>query len=130
VLKNWKFWLIIAVLSAFLAIWITEGLIWAIATLIIAGGLCIYILQSRKRRRLHDIYIIKEKGEPVEDIYIIGDEESPVREQPRRSAIQTGLDWHVPKVNKDGVEFITGAKGIRKKQEDDMRRILKRLRGE
>ena len=46
---------------------------------------------------------------------------------PYRSDIQRGVDWHVPKVNKKGVEFITGAKSLRKVQKDAMRRTKRNL---
>jgi hypothetical protein len=127
-LRNWKFWLIIAALIGFLAVWIMEGLTWAIATLVIVGGVFAWVLGSTKRRRSHDIYIIEDEERP-KSIYVIKDEQRPIKRQPRRSAIQTGLDWHVPKINKDGAEFITGAKSMRKNQENAMRRTKKRLWG-
>jgi hypothetical protein len=65
-----------------------------------------------------------------QDINIHIHDDSNSQERPRRrSDIQRGLDWHVPKVNKDGANFITGARGLRKSQEDSMKRIKKRLWG-
>ena len=116
-LRSKYFWIAIVVLVPFIVIWIMEGLVWAIITLITVSVLCIYILGRTRRKQSEDIHIIIE------------DDERPVRRQPRRSAIQTGLDWHVPKVDKDGVEFITGARGMRRSQEDAMRRAKKRLWG-
>ncbi|MFC1910745.1 hypothetical protein ACFLXC_05635 [Chloroflexota bacterium] len=48
---------------------------------------------------------------------------------PSRSDIQRGSEWHIPKYNKDGVEFITGAQGLRKTQRDAMRKTKKNLWG-
>ncbi len=65
-----------------------------------------------------------------QDINIYIHDDSRDQEKPRkRFDIERGRDWHVPKVNKDGADFITGAKGLRKRQEDAMRRIKKRLWG-
>jgi hypothetical protein len=63
------------------------------------------------------------------NIYIHDDSSGQGRPQ-RRSDIQRSLGWHVPKVNKDGADFITGARGLRKSQEDAMRRTKKRLWGD
>ncbi|MBC8274050.1 MAG: hypothetical protein H8E40_03685 [Chloroflexi bacterium] len=72
------------------------------------------------------------RGSGSQDINIhIMDDREPVSGRPhRRSSIQTGLDWHVPKINKDGVEFITGARSTRKSQQQAMRRTKKRLWGD
>jgi len=58
-----------------------------------------------------------------EGIYI------PRRGTPPRSDIQRAADWHIPKVNKDGVNFIKGAPGLGKTQRDAMRRTKKNLWG-
>jgi hypothetical protein len=66
-----------------------------------------------------------------QDINIYIHDESTGQGRPRRrSDIQRGLDWHVPKVNKDGADFITGASSLRKRQQDAMRRTKKRLWGD
>jgi len=63
------------------------------------------------------------------NIYIHGDSDGQERPQ-RRSDIQRGMDWHVPKVNKKGVDFITGGSSLRKRQQDAMRRTKKHLWGD
>lgn len=63
------------------------------------------------------------------NIQIADDRSTASKKAQRRSPIQTGMDWHVPKINKDGVDFITGARSLRKSQEDAMKRTKKRLWG-
>jgi len=66
-----------------------------------------------------------------QDINIhIHDNSDDYKRRQRRSDIQRGLDWHVPKINKDGADFITGARGLRKTQQDAMRRTKKRIWGD
>ena len=66
-----------------------------------------------------------------QDINIhIHDDSGDYRRTQRRSDIQRGLDWHVPKINKDGADFITGARGLRRTQQDAMRRTKKRFWGD
>lgn len=76
------------------------------------------ILGSSRRSQSRDI-----------NIHITDDRSTVSRKPQRRSPIQTGMDWHVPKVNKDGVDFITGARSLRKSQEDAIKRTKKRLWG-
>ena len=66
---------------------------------------CFTILSSRRQSRA--------TGSQNINIYIHDDSNGQGRAQ-RRSDIQRGLDWHIPKVNKDGANFITGARGLRK----------------
>ena len=116
-LRSKYFWIAMVVLVPFLIVWIMEGLGWAIATYVVVGAFFLFALTRARRRRR--IYYYDE-----DDIYI-----TKMRRPQRRSPIQTGLDWHVPKINKDGVEFITGAGGMRKSQNDAMRRTKKRWWG-
>jgi len=121
VLRSKYFWIAMAILVPFIIVWIMEGFGWAIATLVIMGMIFLFFVisagTSRRRRRYY-----------YDDDY---DEEIHMtrRQSPRRSDIQRGLDWHVPKVNKDGVEFITGAKGLRKTQKDAMKKTKRNLWG-
>jgi hypothetical protein len=61
------------------------------------------------------------------DTYIIVNGRRQGRRQ--RSDIQRALDWHVPKVNKDGAEFLSGASSLKKTQQDELKRIRKNLWG-
>lgn len=117
------FWLAVAVLVPFIIVWVEAGFGWAIATLVITGLVFLFVLlagsSSRRRRR----YYYDDHDDDDEEIYLSS------RRTPPRSDIQRGLDWHVPKVNKDGVEYITGAKGLRKTQGNAIRRTKKNLWG-
>ena len=121
-MRSKYFWLVVVLLVIFIIVWVSAGFGWAIATLIVTGLVSVFVISAgggRRRRR----YYYDEEEEEVEDVYITR------RRRPQRSDIQRGLDWHVPKVNKDGVEFLTGAKGLRKTQRDAMRRTKKNLWG-
>ncbi|MEW6142800.1 MAG: hypothetical protein AB1597_06560 [Chloroflexota bacterium] len=122
-LKSKYFWIAILLCVPFIIVWVMEGLGWAIATYVVVGAFFLFVLTSARRRKRRTYYY--DGG----DIYIVKDEKAFIRRPQRRSPIQTGLDWHVPKINKDGVEFITGAKGIRKSQEDALRKTKKRFWG-
>jgi uncharacterized membrane protein YqaE (UPF0057 family) len=119
-LRSKYFWIAMAILVPFIIVWVKEGFGWAIITLVIMSLVFLFVLlagrSSRRRRYYYD-------DEEEEEVYITR------RRTPQRSDIQRGLDWHVPKVNKDGVEFITGAKGLQKTQRDAMRRTKKKLWG-
>lgn len=119
-LRSKYFWLVVILLALFIIVWVSAGFGWAIATLIITGLVSLFVISaggSRRRRRYY------YDDEEEEDVYITR------RRTPQRSDIQRGLDWHVPKVNKDGVEFLTGAKPLRKTQRDAMRKTKKNLWG-
>ena len=133
-LRSKYFWLAVIFLVLFIIVWISAGFGWAIATLIITGLVSLFVISaggSRKRRRYYyddeeeeDVYITRRRDDDDDDgVYVTR------RRRPPRSDIQRGLDWHVPKVNKDGVEFLTGAKSLRKTQRDAMRKTKKNLWG-
>ena len=122
-LRSKYFWLAVAVLVPFIIVWVKEGFGWAIATLIITGLVFLFVVLAGSSRRRRRYYYDDYDDDYDEEIYVTR------RRAPRRSDIQRGLDWHVPKVNKDGVEFITGAKGLRRKQTDAMRKTKKNLWG-
>lgn len=119
-LRSKYFWLAVILLVLFIIVWASVGFGWAIITLIITGLVFLFVLLaggSRRRRRYY------YDDEEEEEVYITR------RRTPQRSDIQRGLDWHVPKVNKDGVEFLTGAKGLRRQQRDAMRKTKRNLWG-
>jgi len=120
-LRSKSFWIGVAIFIPFLIVWIMEGFGWAIATLVIMGLIFLFFRLSVSAGRRGRRYYYDDEEE--EDVYI-------TRRRPaQRSDIQRGLDWHVPKVNKDGVEFLTGGKGLRKTQRDAMRKTKKNLWG-
>lgn len=119
-LRNKYFWLVVILLVLFIIVWVSAGFGWAIATLIVTGLVSLFVMSAGGGRRRKRYYYDDEEEE---EVYITR------RRTPQRSDIQRGLDWHVPKVNKDGVEFITGAKGLQKTQRDAMRRTKKKLWG-
>ena len=123
-LRSKYFWLAVVLLVIFSIIWATEGFGWAIAT-VVGMGFVFLILNamgsgSRRRRRY---YHYDDDDDCDEEIHVTR------RQADRRSDIQRGLDWHVPKVNRRGVEFITGSSSMRRRQQEDMRRIRKNLWG-
>jgi hypothetical protein len=120
-LRSKYFWLVVILLVFFIIVWVSAGFGWAIATLVITGLVSLFVISAGGNRRKRRYYYDEEEDE--EDVYMTR------RRTPQRSDIQRGLDWHVPKVNKDGVEFLTGAKGLRKTQKDAMRRTKKNLWG-
>ena len=120
-LRSKYFWIAMVILVPFIVVWIMEGFGWAIATLVIMGILFLFMLGATRRRRRYYYY---------DDDY---DEEIIVQRRPwrtERSSFDRAMDWHVPKVNQKGVDFITGdLKGIRKREQDTMRRTKKNLWG-
>jgi len=117
-LRSKSFWIAMVILVPFIVVWIMEGFGWAIATLVTMGILFLLILGGTRRRRRHYYY---------DDDY---DEEIIVQRRPRKtSSIETAAKWHIPKVNRNGVEFITGSEGIRRREKDAMRKMRKRLWG-
>ena len=122
-LRSKYFWLAVAVLVPFIIVWVEAGFGWAIGGLIITGLVLLFVLSAGSSRRRKRYYYDDYDDDYDEEIY------ATRRRAPGRSDIQRGLDWHVPKVNKDGVEFITGAKGLQKTQRDAMRKTKKKLWG-
>lgn len=123
-LRSKYFWLVVILLVFFIIVWVSAGFGWAIATLIITGLVSLFVISAGGNRRRRRYYYDDDDDEGY-------DEEMHVTrpKSPPRSDIQRGLIWHVPKVNKDGVEFLTGAKSLRKTQRDAMRKTKKNLWG-
>ena len=123
-LRSKYFWLGVALFIIFVVMWATEGLVLAIIALVVTGVVFFLLTTSvggsRRRRRY---YYYDDDDEHDEEIHVTR------RQAHRRSDIQRGLDWHVPKVNKRGAEFITGSGNLKKRQEEDLKRIRKNLWG-
>jgi hypothetical protein len=119
-LRSKYFWLVVILLVLFIIVWASVGFGWAFATLVITGLVVLFVSLAGSRRRRTRYYYDDEEEE---EVYITR------RRAPRRNDIQRGLDWHVPKVNKDGAEFITGAKGLRKTQKDALKKTKRNLWG-
>jgi len=125
-LRSKYFWLVVILLVFFIIVWVSAGFGWAIATLIITGLVSLFVLSASGRRRRRRYYYDDDEDDDEgydEEVHVIRPKSPP------RSDIQRGMDWHVPKVSKDGVEFLTGAKSLRKTQRDSMRRTKKNLWG-
>jgi hypothetical protein len=120
-LRSKYFWLVVILSVLFIIVWVSAGFGWAIATLVVTGLVSLFVVSARGSRRRRRHYYDDEEEE--EDVYMTR------RRPPQRSDIQRGLDLHVPKVNKDGVEFLTGGKPLRKTQRDAMRKTKKNLWG-
>ena len=125
------FWIAIVILVPFIVVWVKYGFFWAIGFLIALGIIFFLLFTQHRRRRRYYYY--------DDDDY---DEEIIVeRGQRRPSSFNRAMDWHVPKVNKKGVDFIAGPSGsfrkreqdamrsLRERQERDMRRTKKNLWG-
>jgi len=120
--KSKLFWvgmLILVIMVPFIIIWIMAGLGWAIGMLVMVTILVLLTLGGTRRRKRYP---------PIDDDY--GDDRDinininyGGDEERRPPSFPT-----VVPINKKGVEFITGAKGSRKRQEKDMRRINKGFR--
>lgn len=122
-LKSKYFWIAMVILVPFTIVWVMEGFGWAIATLVIMGILFLFILGGARRRRrtyYYDDYDYDDERDINININYSGDEERRRRRPPPFPPV-------VP-INKKGVEFITGSKSLRKRQEDDLNRTLRRLR--
>jgi uncharacterized protein (DUF58 family) len=75
---------------------------------IIFGAIVLYYVLANPRNRevrRRTTYYYEEPG----DTYIV------VNGNRQRNDIQRGMDWHVPRVNRNGAEFITGASNSMKK---------------
>lgn len=111
-------------------------IIWAIISLIVyainkPAGVVVFLIGFLVVALVVSSILRSSRRSGSQDINIYIHDDSSGKERPRgRSDIQRGLDWHVPKVNKDGSDFITGAKGLRKSQKDSMKRIKKLLWGD
>jgi hypothetical protein len=118
-LRSKYFWITLVIFIPFIVIWIMEGFGWAIATLIIMGLLFLFILASASRRRRRYYYY----DDNDKDVIVTR------RTQRTSSSFNKAIDLHVPKVNQKGAEFITGSSNIKRRQEEDMKRIKKNLWG-
>ena len=123
-LRSKYFWIAMLILVPFVVVWIMEGIGWAIATFVLVGIflLSAFLARSRRRRYHYDVddYDYGDDRDINININYGGDEERRPRRPP-----------HIPPVvpiNKKGVEFITGSKSLRKRQEEDLNRTLRRLR--
>lgn len=120
-LRSKYFWTAMAIFVPFIIVWIKEGFGWAIATLVIMGMIFLFFIVSARTSRIKRRYYYDDDYD--EEIHVARRQTRP------RSDIQRGLDWHVPKVNKDGVEFITGGKPLRKTQKDAIKKTKKNFWG-
>ena len=124
--KSKLFWvgmLILVIMVPFIIIWIMAGLGWAIGMLVMLTILVLLTLRGTRRRRRPDYYDDYDYGDDRDiniNISYSGDEQRRPRRPPSFPPV-------VP-INKKGVEFITGSKSLRKRQEEDLKRTLRRLR--
>ena len=63
--RNKYFWIALAIGIPFVVLWIKEGLMWAIITFLILGGLILFF--TRRRRRPRRYYLIEDEDDE-EDI--------------------------------------------------------------
>lgn len=120
-LRSKYFWIAMVILVPFIVVWIMEGFGWAITALVIIGILFLFVLGGTRRRRRRYYY----------DDYDDYDEEIIVERRPRRSSSRSGraINPFIPPVSRKGTDFITGARGLRKTQQNAMRRTKKNLWG-
>jgi hypothetical protein len=126
-IRNGAFWAAIMAMGVFIAIWVMQGFFWAIATLIMVGVVWVCVALAPKRRWLDGVYTMEDEDDP-ETTYMIEAKHKSVSSSPKGSFIKN-RDLYVPKVNKRGAEFISGATSLRKTQQDGTRRIRKNLWG-
>ena len=120
-LRSKYFWLAVILLVLFVIVWVSAGFGWAIATLIITGLVSLFVISAGGSRRRRRYYYDDEEEE--EGVYVTR------RRAPRRSDIQRAGDWHLPRVDKEGAEFSSGSKNLKRRQQQDLERIRKNLRG-
>jgi len=120
------FWITLAIVIPFIVVWVKYGFFWAIGMLI-ALGIMFLIIFTNRRRRIRRYYYDDE-----EDY----DEEEIVMERRRRSPSSSNRmrDLYIPKVDKNfyvprvGKDFYV-PRDLGKRQETDLKRTLRRLRG-
>jgi len=57
------FWITLAIVIPFTVVWVKEGLMWAIITFLILGGLILFL--TRRRRRPRRYYLIEDEDEDI-----------------------------------------------------------------
>jgi len=111
--KSKYFWIAVVIFVPFIVIWVLEGLVWAVGTLIAVVALFLLIATRSRRRRYY-----------IQDDY---DEEIYVERRPRGpSSSKSMRDLYFPKPLRDIHQ--RGLDDLGRRQMDDLRRTLKRLR--
>ena len=112
--KNAYFWITLIVMIPFVLIWINGGLGYAIFMLVMFAFLLLFAAGKRNRRRRTYYY----------------DDEEIIDRRSGSSPFDNARNMHIPKISKSGSTFITGDLGkSRRRQQSDMNRIRKNLRG-
>lgn len=111
------FWITLAIVIPFVVLWIKEGLMWAIITFLILGGLILFLTSRRRRSRRY--YVIDEDDYDEDEEIII--------ESGRRTESSDRIrDLYFPK----GLRNIhqEGLNNLGQRQRDDLKRTMRRLR--
>ena len=116
-MKKWGL-IAIALFIPFIIVWVAAGIGWAFITYVTVGVFMLIAYTSARARRSRTYYVDDD------DEYIV-----VTRRRRGDSDIERGMGWHIPRFNKRGGNFITGANGLRKTQQDAMNRTKKNLRG-
>jgi len=123
------------ILVPFISIWVVYGLTWAIATFALIGIITLFLLAGAKSGQRRRRYYYDD-----DDDYDDDDNEDTIivrraRRSRRSSHSDRVRDLYIPKVNMDfyiprGPRNIDqdGLDNLRRKQEGDLKRTLRRLR--
>lgn len=129
ILRSKYFWIAMIILIPFISIWIVYGLTWAIVTFALIGIITLFLLVEAKSSRRRRRYYYDDDDD--EDVIIV----KGSRRSRRPSHSDRVRDLYIPKVNKDfyipkGPRIIDqdGLDNLRRKQERDLKRTLRRLR--
>jgi len=119
-LRSKKFWALVIFLGLFIGVWASLGFIAALVISFIWFFLAILIVGAA--RKAERTYYVHHEGDRDIHVYHEG-----VGSKPRGGGF--GTNMYVPKVNRKGVEFLTGSSSLRRTQQNAMRRTKKNLWG-
>ena len=125
-LRSKYFWIALLIGVPFLIIWITTDIVCALIYLVCVIILGAMITSQAKNKQVTRYRIYEDRPD---EYYPEPEERYIVINKRQRSDIQRGLDWHVPKVNRSGAEFLSGSNSLKRAQQDEMKRIKKNLWG-
>lgn len=116
-MKKWGL-IAIALFIPFIIVWVAAGIAWAFITYVTVGVFMLIAYTSARARHSRTYYVDDD------DEYIV-----VTGRRGGKTDIERGIGWHIPRFKKRGGNFITGANGMRQRQQDAMNETKKNLRG-
>jgi uncharacterized membrane protein YqaE (UPF0057 family) len=117
-MKKWGL-IAIALFIPFIIVWVAAGIGWAFITYVTVGVFMLIAYTSARARRRRTYYF----DDDYEEHIVV------TRRPSGETDIERGGRRHIPRINKRGADFITGAKGLRQRQQDAMNETKKNLWG-